>query len=354
MQMARRIEITRRDILKYTGALSALPLLGRVPAFAQGSEALAKMEEAANKEGRVVMYYSGVPVQRAQAIVDAWTKRYPKIKMEFVEVGGSATIGRVTQESLAGGPTCDLTTNTLGAVDGLIKQNLLRTIDMAPFGVKPSYQAQPNPYVLATHGTTYCTMFNTKKVASGEAPKKVEDLLDPKWKGRWGTWNRPLGIMTLMGAWGEEKTTEYVKKLSQNQPRLFRSGAAWTDAVTAGEIDLVNFIPTYTTIAPREAKAPVDISMVEPISLSLVYGVLPKEGRHPNAAQLLVAWLAGSEGSGAVEKASGRGNPFDPNSETAKQLVGRQLAALDAKLEGEKSEYLAKLEDRYAEMLQGR
>lgn len=352
--MARKIEITRRDILMYTAAASAaLPFGGIAPSFASTPE-LAKIEEAANKEGRVLMYYSGVPIQRAQAILDAWAKRYPKIKMEFVEVSGSATIGRVHQESLAGGPTCDLTTNTLGAVDGLIKQNLLSKIDMAPFGVKPTYQAQPNPYVLATHGTTYCTMYNTKKVSAADAPKKAEDLLDPKWKGRWGTWNRPLGIMTLMGAWGEDKTTEYVKKLAQTQPRLFRSGAAWTDAVTAGEIDLVNFIPTYTTIAPRENKAPVDISMVEPISLSLVYGILPKEGKNPNAAQLLVAWLAGSEGSGAVEKASGRGNPFDPQSETAKQLAGKQTSAIDAKLEGEKSDYLAKLEDRYAEMLQGR
>lgn len=352
--MARKIEITRRDILQYTGAMAASSLLGSFPTGALATESLAKLEEAANKEGRVVMYYSGVQIQRAQGIIDAWSKRYPKIKMEFVEVGGSATIGRVHQESLAGGPTCDLTTNTLGAVDGLIKQNLLRKIDMAPFGVKPTYQAQPNPYVLATHGTTYCTMFNTKKVAASDAPKRVEDLLDPKWKGRWGTWNRPLGIMTLIGAWGEDKTTEFVKKLAQTQPRLFRSGAAWVDAVTAGEIDLVNFIPTYTTIPPREAKAPVDISMIEPISLSLVYGFLPKEGRNPNAAQLLVAWLAGSEGSGAVEKASGRGNPFDPASETAKQLAGKQTSAIDAKMEGEKSDYLAKLEDRYAEMLQGR
>ena len=352
--MKRKIEITRRDILQYTGAMAALPLLGNLPAFAQSSEALLKIEEAANKEGRVVMYYSGVAIQRAQSIIDAWTKRYPKIKMEFVEVSGSATISRVNQESLAGGPTCDLTTNTLGAVDGLIKQNLLSPIDMAPFGVKPTYQAQPNPYVLATHGTSYCTMFNTKKVSMADAPKRIEDLLDPKWKGRWGTWNRPLGIMTLIGAWGEDKTTDFVKKLAQTQPRLFRSGAAWVDAVTAGEIDLVNFIPTYTTIPPREAKAPVDITMPEPISLSLVYGILPKEGRNPNAARLLVAWLSGGEGSAAVEKASGRGNPFDPASETAKQLAGKQLSAIDAKMEGEKSDYLAKLEDRYAEMLQGR
>src|SRR3954471_20063652 len=102
--MARKMDITRRDILQYTGAMAALPLLGNLPAFAQNSEALAKIEEVANKEGRVMMYYSGVAIQRAQGIIDAWTKRYPKIKMEFVEVGGSATIGRVHQESLAGGP----------------------------------------------------------------------------------------------------------------------------------------------------------------------------------------------------------------------------------------------------------
>lgn len=351
--MAKKIEITRRDILQYTSAAAAAPLLGAFPAFAQ-TEAVSKIEEAANKEGRVVMYYSGVPIQRAQIILDAWAKRYPKIKMEYIEVAGAETISRVNQESLAGGPTCDLTTNTLGAVSGLISQKLLSPIDMAPFGVKPTYQAQPNPFVLATHGTSYCSMFNTKRVAVADVPKKAEDLLDMKWKGRWGTWSRPLGIMTLIGAWGEDKTTEYVQKLALTQPRLFRSGAAWTDATTSGEVDIVNFIPTYITIPPREAKAPVDISMVEPISLSLVYGVLPKEGRNPNAAKLLIAWLSGAEGSGAVEKASGRGNPFDPSSETAKQLAGKQLSAIDAKMEGEKSEYLAKLEDKYAQILQGR
>ena len=351
--MSSKMEITRRDALRYVSATAAMSVAGNVPALAD-AQAVAKIEEAANKEGRVVIYYSGVPIQRAQIFLDAWANRYPKIKMEYIEVSGSETIGRVVQESLAGGPTCDFSTNSLGAVAGLIKQGLLRPIDMAPFGQKPSYQAQPNPYVLATHGTTYCSMYHTKRVSSADVPKKAEDLLDPKWKGRWGTWNRPVGIMTLIGVWGEERTTEYVKKLAETRPRLFRSAAAWTDALTSGEIDIANFIPTYSTVPPREAGAPVAISMVEPVSLTLVYGFLPKEGRNPNAARLLLTWIAGSEGGQAMEKASKRGNPFNPASETAKELVGVNLSAIDVKLEGEKSDYLAKLEDRYAQILQGR
>lgn len=350
--MSSRLTITRRDILKYTAAASGSMLLPGM-SHAAGNAAWEKVEAAAKKEGKVLLYYSGVPIQRASAMLDAWAKRYPEIKLEYVEVPGATTIGRVLQESLAGGPTCDVTTNTLGVVDGLIKQNLLQEIDWASYGMKLNKQQNPNPSTIATHATSYCSMYNVNKVKGAEIPKTMEDLTDPKWTSRWGTWNRPLGILTLMGAWGEERTTKFVEKLAATKPRLFKSGTAWTDACTSGEIDIVNFIPTYTSVAPIQAGAPVNISMVQPIALSVIYGISPKAGANPNAAKVLLAWLAG-EGSVAVEKASGRGNPFDPNSETAKQLKGFELASLDTAMEAEKAEYLGKLEDKYAQILQGR
>ena len=253
--MTSKLTLTRRDILRYTAAASASAMLPRM-AFAQNNDAWKAVEEAARKEGKVVMYYSGVPIQRAETFINAWSERYPDIKMEYVEVSGSATIGRVLQESLAGGPTCDVTTNTLGVVDGLIKQDILQAIDWKSYGMEPTLQQNPNPYCFATHATTYCTMFNTNQVKENEVPKTAEDLTDPKWTGRWGTWSRPLGILTMIGAWGEEKTTEYVHKLAATKPRLFTSGAAWTDACTSGQIDLVTFIPTYTTVAPIASGAP--------------------------------------------------------------------------------------------------
>jgi iron(III) transport system substrate-binding protein len=350
--MTSKLTLTRRDILRYTAAASASAMMPRM-AFAQNNDAWMAVEEAASKEGKVVVYYSGVPLQRAQTFIDAWSAKYPDIKLEYVEVPGGATIGRVLQESMAGGPTCDVTTNTLGVVDGLIKQDMLQAIDWKSYGMEPTQQQNPNPYCFATHATSYCTMYNKNLVKAEDAPKTAEDLTDPKWTGRWGTWNRPLGILTLIGAWGEDKTTEYVHKLAATKPRLFQSGAAWTDACTSGQIDMVNFIPTYTTVAPIRSGAPVDMVMIEPVPLTIVYGIAPKAGANPNAAKVLIAWLAG-EGSVAVEKASGRGNPFDPNSETAKQLQGYKTSALDSKFEAEKAEYLGQIENRYAEILQGR
>jgi ABC-type Fe3+ transport system substrate-binding protein len=309
--------------------------------------------EAAKKEGKVVVYYSGVPIQKAQIFIDAWSEKYPEIEMEYLEVAGGATIGRVLQESLAGGPTCDVTTNSLGVVDGLIKQDMLQAIDWKSYGMDPTQQQHPNPYCLATHGTSYCTMYNKDLVKGDDIPKTAEDLTNPRWTGLWGTWGRPLGILTLIGLWGEEKTTEYVHKLAATKPRLFMSSTAWTDACTSGQIELVNFIPTYTTVTPIASGAPVDKILVEPVPLSIIYGISPKAGANPNAGKVLLAWLAG-EGSVAVEKASGRGNPFDPNSQTAKQLEGFQISAFDAQFEAEKAEYLGQIENKYAEILQGR
>ncbi|MDQ0137771.1 iron(III) transport system substrate-binding protein [Neorhizobium galegae] len=351
--MGQKFELTRRDLMNYALAATAASMMPRYALAQQPNAAWAAVEAAAKKEGKVVLYYSGVPTPRAAGFLNAWAKRYPEIKLDFIEVAGSANISRIMQESLAGGPTCDVTTNTMGVVDGLIKQDLLSAINWKSYGMNPSKEAYPTPYTLATHAVSYAAMYNTKKVSAAELPKKAEDLLDKKWTGRCGTWSRPIGIVTLIGIWGEDKTTDYVKRLAETKPRLFSATAAWNDACTSGEVDMVHFIPGYTALGPIQAGAPVNITMLQPVPLTLVYGIVPKMGANPNAAKVLLAWLAG-EGSIEIEKAIGRGNPFDQGSETAKQLKGFELSSFDSAFEAEKAEYLASLEDKFAKILQGR
>ena len=78
--------------------------------------------------------------------------------------------------------------------------------------------------VSRTPGFTY----NTNIVAANEVPQKVEDVLNPKWKGKIASTPYAASFDRLALIWGEEKTTAFLQKFVQAGGRadsLWRGGA---------------------------------------------------------------------------------------------------------------------------------
>jgi hypothetical protein len=67
--------------------------------------------------------------------------------------------------------------------------------------------------------------YNTKLLRSKDVPQKWEDLLDPKWKASSGiNSTHHLRAACRSGAWGDEKTLDFVRKLAAQKPLLTRAG----------------------------------------------------------------------------------------------------------------------------------
>src|SRR5690606_23684443 len=202
---------------------------------AAAAESLDEIKAAAAKEGKVV-WYDSLPRAQGDAILAEFQKAYPEIKtVEYLEVPGAAKTARITQESRAGGPTADVTLDRPAAGMRHQAAGFVEAVDWKALGVETSKERTPNQYLIAITAPVYGVLYNTNKVKEAEAPKSYEELVDPKWAGRAGTWARAIAFVILSADWGEEKTDAYVKKLAALKPKLYRSTYAAAQSVGAGE-----------------------------------------------------------------------------------------------------------------------
>jgi iron(III) transport system substrate-binding protein len=332
-------------------AIGTVALIGlALPVAAQSLDAVIA---GAKKEG-AILWYDSLPAEEGNAILKSFQQEYPFItNAMYLEVPGSAKTARVNQESRAGGPTGDVVINSAFSVQADAQNGFLHEVDWKALGIAVSPELTPDKYMIAATTSTYGILYNTNKVKAEDAPKTWEQVVDPKWKKRIGTWSRAVGFLSFDEGWGEAKTTQYVRQFAALEPQLFRSTYTAAQSVGAGEVDLALTI-YHTAVPTMEKGAPVAFSMVEPVPLSLLYGTLLKYGKNPNAGKLFLKWLASNSGALAYEKVAKRGNYLVPETATAKMLAGKKLAFDTAQQEIAKAERYGKLEGEYGRILTGR
>ncbi|AJE46762.1 ABC transporter substrate-binding protein [Celeribacter indicus] len=316
------------------------------------TQTLEEVAQAAQEEGTIV-WYESIPLEEAEEVMNDFLADYPDLEFNYVTVGGSQRLARVTQESLGGGPTADVLTDVAGSVMMMADRGFVRAVDWEKLGVEPGSENAPNEYMLRTNAAVYVTLYNTNLVDEADVPKTYDDLLDEKYTGQWGTWARPNGIVNLLPAWGEEQTREYVEALAETRPTLYRNPQAAAEAVGAGEIAMAHFEPYHTALPTIEKGAPVAVAFLEPVPVASLYGYLPEFAEHPNAGKLFLSWLASPEGAASVERATGRGSPFSPGTEMSATMEGMEVSTLTAEEESGRADEIGALENEIAEMLRG-
>ena len=86
-----------------------------------------------------------------------------------------------------------------------------------------------------TPGFTY----NSKMVVGKDIPQRVEDVLNPKWKGKIASTPYAASFDRLAMIWGEEKTTAFLEKFVKQVSGLIRCGE--DDRIAAGEFAMLVF-----------------------------------------------------------------------------------------------------------------
>jgi iron(III) transport system substrate-binding protein len=152
--------------------------------------------------------------------------------------------------------------------------------------------------VSRTPGFTY----NTNLISRSEAPRNVEDTLNPKWKGKIASTPYAASFDRLALAWGEDKATTFVRAFAKNVAGLIRCGEE--ERVANGEFALMVFnCDLADENDMREKGAPVDGGIFRDAGiLSYWYLAVPSNSAHPNAAALLAAFLLTKEGQDILWK----------------------------------------------------
>jgi iron(III) transport system substrate-binding protein len=166
--------------------------------------------------------------------------------------------------------------------------------------VKSPYLADLIPQAIMPHrewvGTRlniFALAYNTRLVKKDELPKKWEDLLDPRWKGR-------LGIEAadeewfagVVGQLGEQKGLQLFRDIAAKNGLSVRKGhTLLTQLVAAGEVPLALTVYNYKAEQLKQKGAPIDWFVIPP-AIARPNGIgMARRAPHPNAAVLFYDFM---------------------------------------------------------------
>lgn len=146
----------------------------------------------------------------------------------------------------------------LGAVAG---QGRLSALPADVLGLVPAgYRADDGRWV-ATSARVRVVAYDPGAVTEAELPKSLDDIVDPKWKGR-------LGFAPANGSWqafvtsvrvlkGEEFARDWLRRFAANEPKRFDNNVAILNAVNDGQLPagLINHYYWHAKVAEVGAGA---------------------------------------------------------------------------------------------------
>lgn len=286
---------------------------------------LAKLIQGAKAEGKLI-WYSGLHPEESKPVIEGFQKKYPFIKIEHVRIHATESREQMLRELLAGVVKFDLFDIGGEQVPEFKKAGLLERYDWTKaFDVSP-VQLDKDQMLLSVGASVKGIAYNTKLVNEKDLPKTWEDLLDPKWKGKFVLDTRPKTFLQLMPVWGEARVYEYLKKLVANKP-IFRRGQAETvELLAAGDFPMIGGTYSHTILRTKKRGAPVEFLALDIVPVTLEDEAIVKGASHPNAAKLVLGWLA-NEGQKYFDEVTDRGIPL-PGYDTgsARLVKGKKLS----------------------------
>ena len=244
----------------------------------------AKLVEGAKKEGKLI-WYTSTNVTESKPLLDDFEKQYPFIKGEIFRASGEKTLNRIITEARAGRSEFDIV--TISEVDALIEAKLLapyRSPEAKSF--IPEFK-DPNGYWTAIYINYASIGYNSKILSEKEAPKQWEDLLEPKWKGKFAIDQEQYPWFgTLHKAWGRERAQKYMRALAKQEIQWRKGHTLIAQLMAAGEFPL-GVIYAHRVEEMKQRGAPVEwVNTVNPIVVTVNAAGLSAKPQHPNAAKL--------------------------------------------------------------------
>jgi len=291
-------------------------------AAASSDEQWSRIVDAAKKEGQVNTY--GLEDVTHPAIIEAFNKRYPEIKVVTV-LGHTELFQRIVAERRAEKYVADV----FSSGPSILRQAYaakymqpLRPILMLPevtdvtkwYGGKHSWSDPEDKYLLLFEGTpsSASIAYNTQKLPNPDEIQSYWDIVKPKWKGNIGFFNDGAGatIPTPMLAlyYHEQVGPKYLKTLFEDMDiTISRDRRQSTDWLGRGRFALC-----FLCRGVEEAQKigiPVENIRGDQIKESgalgsgnsSVLGFFDK-APHPNAAIVFINWFLSREGQSTWQR----------------------------------------------------
>ncbi len=256
--------------------------------------------DAAKKEGKLTLY-SATASADLEKLVQLFNKKYPDIKVETWRESSGPVAQKALTEFRANTPLADV----IGVGDAetaiLLSAGVLGQYKSSELQVYPAGAFDPDGYYAAEQLTVLVIAYNTNSVKKEDAPKKLEDLLDPKWAGKIGVEQDDYQLIAYTtSAMGEAQANDFWTKLAAQKVRVVSGHTELANAIVAGEIAISPTVFAHRVEALKAKKSPIDWVKADPVYALPQVISITKYPPHPNAAKLWIDWDLSEEGQTAM------------------------------------------------------
>jgi iron(III) transport system substrate-binding protein len=302
----------RQILPRYAGAAVLAVLCAPAPgAFAQQPKTVAEIanyhgtdrqkvfEEGARREGQLLIYAIGT---QADPVYKAFGDKYPFIKVAAQRNDSSVMTRLIMEEASANTFNVDAIELTTGGLYPLRDADLLQPYWSPELAAYRKEAIEAGNHWVIDYESYLSLGYNTNLVSETDAPKTYDDLLDPKWKGKMAL----PGTTTManwLGAVLREKDEAYVRKLGQQQIRIYEvSARAVANLVISGEVPLSPAIYNSHVANSQEQGAPIAWRALGGVYPTTDGAVIAAHAPHPFAAMLFVDFVLSTEGQKIFQK----------------------------------------------------
>ena len=258
----------------------------------EGADRMARITEAAKKEGTLTLYTT-IAEKDLPVLIKPFEAKYG-IKVVVWRAGTDKILQRTLAEAAANRNEVDAVHFGSPEMEALAREKILQPVksptyrDLAPGSVPPHQQWA------ATLLSVWVQAYNTGLIRREDLPKTYADLLHPKWKGKLGVeaknqdWFQT--VVEIMG--GDAKGLKFFNDLVSTNGISPRKGhTLLTNMVVSGEVPVALTVYNYMPEQAKKKGAPIDWFVLEPaVARSNAVGVAAR-AKHPNAALLFHEYM---------------------------------------------------------------
>jgi iron(III) transport system substrate-binding protein len=294
----------------HAGAANAPMSLSQLALY-QGADREKVILEGAKKEGQVVFYNSHTWFK---SVAQEFEKKYPFIKVSEWRAEGPDIVKRSIEENRANRNIVDVLESTEANMGTIHKAGLLQehySPELRYFDDEVLSKGKRGGVFYWADRELYIGLgFNSSIIPAAAAPKNLQDLLDPKWKGKMGVLGSSV-FARWLGAVLDLVGKEYVEELARQDLSIHRvSGAGLATMMASGEVPLSPTMFDSNVYVVRRSGAPVEWRPIEPTVANVGYSGLAVKAPHPYAGLLLLDYLHSKEGQQFIVK-GGLSSPRD-------------------------------------------
>jgi iron(III) transport system substrate-binding protein len=257
-----------------------------------------KLIEAAKNEGGKVVLYGSLETQVVEAVMAAFRKK-TGLNAEYWRASAMSVMNRAMSEYRAGNPLYDVVLNNTDPLLIMASEGMVAKYESPTAKKYPKEDIDGRLGPISRYGIVGI-LFHKGLVKLEDAPKSIEDLVNPRYKGMLVMADPTLHVTTIQWLASlhrimpKEKTERFIRELAAMKPTLVESMLPVSERVATGEIPIGLTFVKYAYTAAKGG-APLDYVRIPRMLGDSHFAVLSSKAPHPSAGKAFIDYYLDDE-----------------------------------------------------------